>query len=313
MKAILFQLTACALLFISSTLAVEFIDLNDHNNDLLPLEIGKSLKIVQNAMQNEYKFESFDEVLKFLNRCKYLIESIKTTNDADFEGLSGKIKTIVQEPEFTKLCSVDENELKNKFGLLGAKDMGIQVTLKRLNDLIKLGDMDLSYDSNKLLKHLYEKSKLATSENLLKHAAEDTTVFFGEEKKSGKFLDLKTIYNTGCEISSLKAICKLVRKSNVNDIQAFGSDVADFRAILESKDQPKLDEHINGSGVGLDELKATCLDVIDNFHAFRIVDKYVEAGFINTGMIDEQCKSEPNFYLYNEIHKLCKSVVATSV
>lgn len=297
---------------VGSVLAsVDYIELNDHNNNLLPLDVSKALKTVQDALKNEFRFRSVKDTIKFVDRCKFLKKELKDTADDQYEGLAGKIKALLQDEQLKQTCSVHRGQLGREFSALDEEDMGINVSRKRVERLVEIRDKLEANPSIKiLLNHLFEKIENSMASSLLSNAAKDTSTFFGESTEKGFFSlpSLGDTYKSGCSISTLKPLCKLVRKSNLADVTALGSDVADFKQAYEAKDQATLDKHVQMSGVSLDDLKSSCEETKSNWHAFKLLDAHKAANFIEDAKIDEQCKVDPDFYFYYEMFRLCQLV-----
>lgn len=292
---------------IGSALAA-IIELNDHNNNLLPLDTSKALRTVQDALANGFKFESVKGAIKFVDHCKYLQEATKDLADSEYEGLAGKMKALLQDEQLVQVCSIQQSQLADQFGILDNENMGVNVSKKRMNEILELGkSLDANPNIKVLLDDLYNNIKGSMKESLLMNAAEDTTTYFGERRPQSLFkFDLGDTYKSGCSISALKPVCKLVRQTSSDDVTALGSDVAAFTKALESKEQSILDKHVQVSGVSLDSLKSACDSINGNWHPLRVLDAYQAAGLISDAEVDEQSKVDAKFYLYNELYKLCK-------
>lgn len=302
----LIVLALVAVCMASAASEVEFVELNDVNQGILNMDISQSLKEVQTALQNNFAYGSTKDAQRFVQMCKILTDLIGKASDSDYNGLAAKIKAILAQPDVQKACQVQLSQL-DEFSLLDSADIKESLGAKRLQSLVALRErLNQSEGAKILLSHLFEHVKSTISALLLATAAQDTDLFFGE-RKNGGFLSVDVEYKTGCEIGQLNSICKLVRRSQIDNVPAIGADFADFKALLVSGNEAKLNQHVEASGVSLDQLKAVCKAISGNMFVIRRVDQFKEAEFLSQSQIDEQARSDKSFDFYYQLEQLCES------
>lgn len=293
-------LAVVASFLVSATQAAELVELSDKNQAILELDASKALDNVQKALTNEFRFEKVAEVGKFLDNCKYLNSVFASKSDEDYEGLAGKIKAILAQPDLAELCTI-KRDLVEEFSELDKPYIGENLSMGTVQKMVEFNDrLEKHPKLKRVLGYRVESIKRLMGESLLQHAAEDVSLFFGEKNGYG--------YQSGCAIAALKPVCQLARRSNIESVQAIGRDFADFRKIVAEKDESKLSHHTESSGVSLDQLRDTCTSIKRNFLSMSLVDKYLDAKILDDQQIVEQANIDPDFDFYYQLYKLCSEV-----
>lgn len=289
--------------------SVELIELNDANRNELPLEVSKALETVQSALNAEFKFNAVGEAMKFVEKCKDLSESVSQLKDTDYNGLAGKIKSLLQAPELVELCKIKLSKFAN-FELLNGLKEDAYLSRKTLESVVALGkNLDEHPKIKKVLGHLFEVVSTGMGKKMLINAAYDTSIYFGEEKVSG-FMEYD--YLAACEISLVKPICQLIRRTSSEDVTAIGADVADFNDALKSGKQDVVSRHEQASGFTIGELKESCSKIQKYLYPMQQVTRYLQANFVTQQQVDEQSELDKNFGFYYQLERLCQTQAGLS-
>jgi len=296
---------------LSSVSCLPLVDLTDANQAILNLELSKDLKSVQDAYENDFKFSHVFEVDEFLLHCQHLQEAMRDAKDSDYQGLAATIKALLAEKSIVEACKVDRGMLLREYG-----SMDENYSVRNLDYLSEKRFMDLVKYHKKsdeglviLLGHLISRRIQEFSDALLEQGAKDTAILFGEQQPNG-FLDLETRYKSGCEISSLKPICKFARGTHF-DTDATGSELMQIASGITGGDRQAIIEgRSKSSEVSFEEVVETCGRVLESQYLKvpHLLKAYMEAGLLDETKVEQRFYTDKDLHLYYGIYNFCSQL-----
>lgn len=306
--SLIFGLVALALC--NFALAVDFVELSDKNQATLGLDLSKALKSVQESLVSEFKFKKVHEALKFVQSCALLKSVVAGADDSDYEGLVGKIKAVLAEPSLDSACKVKSSDLMPYVKLDDELGEFSYLTQKKFVELTgfahSLSEQPLV---RSLLGDLFDKTTALVTKKLLAGASDDVRMLFDETYDRRAF-EFKIKYKSGCSISTVHPLCKLVRRTQVDDVTALGVDFAEFAEALKSNDESKVSAYSKASGVDLDTMKTNCSKALKSLRAMERINNYKDANMLSQSQIDEQCQADSSFDLFYNLYEMCLVAVS---
>ena len=296
--------------------SIELIEMNDANKNELNLALSKALQGVQEAYMNEFKFATVKDIRNYLDQCEYVNHVMAESADSAFKGLAQKIKAIMADPNVSRACSVTSDELSADFDELDSgfdADKFDYLSTHTLNKLIKLRDQA---DANERLQIVVENvialKAAELTEALLDSASDDVAVYIGEEdEEKMDMFDFDTKHKRLCETTLVEPICKLVRRSS-QKVSVVAQDFDDYAALVSAKDEAKLKQYSDNSGVSRDQLVENCGKLkAKKMRAFKPVEliwSYVSAGFIDGQQVQQRMQTDSELASYNSLYNLCQLV-----
>lgn len=284
----------------------DYMELTDQEQGLMNMDQISSLKAVQAALKNELNFETVAEAQRVLEKSKLLLELATVAKESDFAGKRDQVLSLLKKSKLDQVCSdVKETDLED-FKELDCIDPQEYLSAARLASLQRLESAMKSSGSMELYMHkLFDNKRTATVNQLLTQSPEDMVVVIGELQDK-KFFSLGTDYKRACQIEKLKPICKLARRTQIDDVNAIGADFAD----LIGADEAKLKANADASGVSVEQLKEQCVDLKADFFPMRRVDQYRSAGYIAEDDLKRQSQVSQEFDFFYQLYQLCKTQAA---
>lgn len=280
----------------------------------LDLELTKSLRNLQGSLKNGFKFNSIAEAHKFLQQCEYAELILGEALDNNKESLAATIREVLTEPTIAMACGVTLKELERKYAFIDEVfDTQESYAYLSANRVAEFEDLAHEIKQNQnltiLLTPFMEERRLEMGRALLRDATRDVAVICQDVQAPKNLFDIETVYKTGCEIKSLKPICKLARGTRNDDEMKNmrACDIEEFINVVLADEKTKIELNEAKSDVSIGEARSICngLRYRPNLRAFKQIDNFLSLKYLEQAQVDQALLHDAELNLYYNINKLC--------